>query len=202
MRWTCIHIGTTVDQKGNTLRGRDQRCKRRPLHTFTSAYQYLSANKNSSCTSWWNKGICLLFLNHIQTYYDWWIFFLTDRKNRGFCCLDHLGCIDNLDLVLRISGIFRQFLIYHFLFSCKNYFYVLSLCYSFHCSSDRFCRGIIPAHCVHYNSDLFCHIFISPVHLLFTHRCQNQKIFSVTDPASANCPAAKQLLQVLRFGRC
>ena len=109
MRWSCIYICSTVNQKRDSLGGRNQRGKRWSLNAFASAHQHLPAYKNCSGTSGRNKCICFLFFDHFQPDNDGRIFLLTDCKYRRFCCFDYFCCIYHLNPVCRIILVFLKF---------------------------------------------------------------------------------------------
>mgnify|MGYP007019921266 CR=1 FL=1 len=61
-----IYIGTTVDQKGNALCGRNQRSKRWSPDSFDPAYDHLPSYQYRTCASRGNKGIGLLFFTRFN----------------------------------------------------------------------------------------------------------------------------------------
>ena len=167
MRRTGIHIGTTVDQQGNTCCCWNQWSQGSAFHAFAFSYQDLSAYQYSSCTATGYKSRSFFTSYHSQCLYQRGVFLFLNSVYRRFSGFNDLRCMNNFQTFFRIR-IFIQFFFQNILLTYQIYIQFRLLPQCFDHSFYRFLWRIIATHSVHGHFNIFAHISSSfPINLSY-----------------------------------
>ena len=97
-----VNIGTTVEQQGHALAGRNQCTERRTRHTLRAADDELTAGENRTTRARGNEGIGMALLHEMKRLHDAGILLTTDRKHRCLMQGNHLRRITDLDTLCEL----------------------------------------------------------------------------------------------------